>query len=171
MAIEVKLKKVGNSFEKLLQPILNLERENVEVGHFQEQGQHYSGFTYPELMALHHYGHEAKNGAGEKPPRPLLDHVFFSNYRLNDPAFRSAFNAWSRRMPSEASNSKLLDDIGKIIATKEKNMFGKSPPLAPMAGNIMKEEQQEGNDPLIDTGSLRDAVSFKTSKNKTLRGV
>lgn len=160
----VKLKKVGNSFEKLLAPILSLENEKVEVGHFQEQGEHYSGYTYPELMKIHHYGMDPTGGV-EIPPRPVLDYLFFNNMDLQDPKIKRVMRAWGRREPSEQSNAQLLEDLGKILAKKEKEIFGKTPPLIPNAPG------KNPSNPLILTGDLSERTAHRNTKSKTIKEV
>lgn len=155
---EITVKRVGKKLPNILKSLRGLNNAKVEVGHFAVQGFHHSGFTYPELMAIHHRG---SNPDGSSPvvPRPLLD-ILWAKYRhLNDRGLKAAFTRFNKRPPSGASNKKLLDDIGKRIAKLEKGMFG-DPSSLPVTNNPS---------PLVQIGDLKNAVSYRDSKNKALR--
>jgi hypothetical protein len=162
MSVSFKMKKVGNSLQKITQQFHKIDNESVEVGHFKEQGTHPSGFTYAQLMALHHNGGNP-SGSAPIPPRPVLDLLFFKNSNLSDPKFAAAFKAWRGRTLSESSNGILLAQIGIILRKKEKAIFGSSA-LAPNA-----VPPKDRNDPLVDTGELRSKVAYKTSINKQVK--
>lgn len=154
--------KKGSGFEKLVKQFHRIDGESVEVGHFKSQNKHPSGFSYPELMAIHHNGGNP-SGNAPLPPRPVLDLLFFKNQNLSDPAFKAAFRAWGKRTLSDRSNDILLEDIGKILQKKEKAIFG-SAALAPNA-----VPPKDRNDPLVNTGKLRDKVAYKTSTSKQVK--
>lgn len=148
----------------MLNQVRSLQNERVEVGHFEEQGEHYSGFTYAQLMAYHH---DSSNLEGENPlpARPILDYVWASNINLSDPKFKQVLRKWGSRPITPQSNEEFLSDIGHILAVKEKEMFGKSPPL------IANAESKGRNTPLVDTGDLRDKVSHRNTLSNTIKGV
>jgi hypothetical protein len=159
MALKVSLKKQGNQLEKLSQQLLSLNNAFVEVGHFSSQGKHASGFTYPELMAIHHAG----NPETDLPARPVLDILFFRRRKLTAPVLRRAFKLWKGRKPGNGSDGMLLDDIGKFFREEEQKIFG-SPSLVPNA-----VPPKESNNPLVDTGDLKSKVAYRTSKNKQVK--
>lgn len=162
MSINAKVKKTGSQFQKLVQQVKKLHNDSVEVGHFKSSGLHYSGFTYAELMAIHHNGGNP-NGSVPLPPRPVLDILFFKNQRLTDPKFKAAFKAWGKRKSSDASDAMLLEDIGKILRDKEKQIFGSSD-LIPN-----KVPPKSKNSPLIERGDLVSKVAYKTSRDKQVK--
>jgi hypothetical protein len=156
MGLNVKVKKVGNHLQKLAQQFHKIDGESVEVGHFKSQGKHSSGYTYAELMLIHHNGGNP-TGTNYLPPRPVLDLLFFNNQNLGDPKFKSVFTAWSRRTLSKGSNAILLQDIGAVLRDKEKAIFGS----AALAPNAVPPKSR--NSPLVATGDLRSKVAYKTS--------
>jgi hypothetical protein len=162
VALKPSLKRVGNKFQKLVQQIQKLDKESVEIGHFKESGVHSSGFTYAELMAIHHNGGNP-TGSVPLPPRPVLTILHARNLKLTDPAFKHAFNSWVQRKPSDTSDNLLLEEIGRILRDKEKKIFGSSD-LTPNA-----VPPKTSNRPLIETGELRSKVAYKTSKNKQVK--
>jgi hypothetical protein len=161
MGLKVKLVKKGSQFKKLIQQIHRLNNESVEIGHFKSQGEHESGFTYPELMALHHRG----NPETPLPPRPVLAILFFRFRKLKTkaPAIDRAFKAWGKRKSGDSSDKILLNDIGEFFREEEKKIFGSST-LAPNA-----VPPKAFNNPLIDTGDLKSKVAYKTSKDKQVK--
>lgn len=162
MSLSPRVVKVGNKFQKLVQQLHKINNESVEVGHFKSQGKHSSGFTYAELMSIHHNGGNP-SGRAPLPPRPVLDLLFFRNQNLTDPAFKTAFKAWGSRTLGERSNAILLEDIGLVLREKEKAVFG-STALAP---NAVPPKRR--NTPLVDTGDLKSKVAYKTSIGKQVK--
>lgn len=163
MKLNIKVKKTGNMFEKLTKGISDLNNEKVQSGHFEEQGEHYSGHTYPELMALHH---NPEGNGFDFPPRPVLDILFHRNENLDNPQIKTILNKYRKLEPNEANNKLLLEELGKYLVKQEKEIFGSSA-LAPNAQSTI--DQKGKNSPLVDTGSLRDKVAYKTSKDKTIK--
>lgn len=163
MRLKVKVKKVGNKFEQLSRGIKDLNNESVQVGHFDEQGKHYSGLTYPELMAVHN--NPVAHGL-DWPPRPVLDILAHKNRKLDSPQIKRILKKYSRLEPSEINNAMLLDEIGQFLREEEKKIFG-SGELAP--NSPVTVAQKGSNNPLIDTGDLRNKTAYRTSKDKTIK--
>lgn len=157
------LKRKDKKLNKLVGGIRNLAKEKVQIGHFESQGMHYSGYTYPQLMALQH--NPIANGFNF-PPRPVLDILFFRNERLDAPEINTILKKYSQGGPTPSNNKMLLDNLGKFLRRKEKEIFGSSvlPPNAPMT--IKKKGR---NSPLIDTRQLLNKVAYKTSVDKTVK--
>ena len=160
--LSVGVQKRGNRLQELTKQFHKIDGESVEVGHFEKQGKHPSGFTYAELMAIHHNGSNP-SGTAPVPPRPVLDLLFFRNQNLSDPAFKQAFKEWRGRTLSARSNDILLEDIGRILRDKEKEIFGSSA-LAPNA-----VPPKDRNEPLVATGDLKSKVAYKISTNKQIK--
>lgn len=149
----------GNQFDKLIKQVRNLNNESVKVGHFNSQGKHDSGMTYPELMALHHTGNPEAN----LPPRMVLAILFNKFRKLQAPEIRRAFKSWGNRKKGENSDRMLLNDIGSFLRDEEKKIFG-SNVLAPNA-----VPPKNRNNPLIETGDLKSKVAYKTSIDKQVK--
>lgn len=161
-----KVKKVGNKTQKLAKGLADLGNQNIEVGHFREQGQHKdSGYTYAELMALHN--NPTANGF-DFPPRPVLDILFFRNRKLDDPKIRRIIERYSEVELTSAVIARMLDEIGHHLTEEGKKIFG-SAALAPNSEGTIAQKGR--NEPLVDTGSLKERTAYRTSKNKTIKEV
>lgn len=160
--LSVGVQKRGNRLQELIKQFHVINGEAVEVGHFKKQGRHPSGFTYAELMAIHHNGSNP-SGTTSVPPRPVLDLLFFRNQKLTDPIFKQAFKEWKNRALSMRSNDKLLEELGRILRDKEKEIFGSSA-LAPNA-----VPPKDRNEPLVASGELRSKVAYRASTNKQIK--
>lgn len=156
--MSVKIKQKGISLNQIVHQVQKLRNYTVQAGHFPEQGVHKSGYRYDELMAFHHNG---GNPDGDSPvvPRPVLDIVWANNLKLDDPRFKKAFVMWCQRPPSKQSDTKLLDDIGKVLATLIKDTLG-NPAKLPVTNNPT---------PLVDTGELRANVAHRDTLSKKVR--
>lgn len=163
MRFKSKLKKVGNKFDKLVKGIKDLNNEKVQVGHFKEQGRHSSGLTYAELMALHN---NPQASGKDWPRRPVLDILVHEHRNLNDPEIRRILAKYSSKEPTPQNNEMLLEELGEFLRDEEKSIFGSSK----LASNAPSTQEIKGrNDPLVDTGDLRDRVAYRTSKNKEIK--
>lgn len=61
------------------------------------------------------------------------------------------------------SNDKLLEELGRILRDKEKEIFGSSA-LAPNA-----VPPKDRNEPLVASGELRSKVAYRASTNKQIK--
>lgn len=134
----------------------------VQVGHFKDQGEHYSGMSYPELMEFHHRGTGV--GPGEVPARPVLTFVGES---VDNTTFRPMQDVFRSRYTLKAI-LEALTDIGENIKDIEQDIIGSSPPLKANAPRTLIIRYQEGrgteNSPLEDTGDLKDNVEVRIKK-------
>lgn len=155
----VKVKR-GSSLSKKLKHLKTIHNQSVAIGHFEDQGKHYSGLSYVDLMKFHH------DGDGQTVPRrPVI--TILENFRtrkaLNSATTNSLLNKF---VGGELSAQQVLTGIGKQVAKEEKKIFGDKGSLA---GNTPNTIAVKGADsPLVDTGDLRDAVSYRTSITKTI---
>ncbi len=150
--------------EKKLENLLRANDEKVSVGHFAESGTHYSGFTFPELMMLHH------NGTNHIPARPVLEILFNNQPRiLNNPAVRKAVKQYTDSKMTKKDLTTMLQTIGQVIGEEEVDIFG-SRLLAPNAKSTAAAKP-DGNVPLVDTQDLVNETSYKDSVTKKRRKV
>jgi len=141
----------GKSLKNLKTKYTELTRSSVEVGHFSSQGEHEpSGLKYTALMKIHAAPPESSN----IKPRPVL---LFLDKDIKTHKFDGILRDFDRNNTPSAIDHLLVNVGGKLVSM-ERDIFGSSV-LAPTLA---------GNPPLIDTGELRDAVSYKTSKNNTV---
>lgn len=129
----------------------------VEVGHFEENGRHYSGYTYPELMQLHHYG--TGNGPGDIPARPVLTYVGIEVDKNVKKVFKDLKTIFSKPY-SQKQVRDFLQVSGEKIKEIEQDIIGSTPPLVSNSG--MTISLKNGRDtPLEDSGDLKDKVEVK----------
>ena len=160
---KAKLKMGSKKYFSLRQRVKALDGTKVSSGWFNEQGRHYSGYTYPELMAYHHDG----GIAGEVPSRkPKV--VAFQRLREDKELVKKALKVWSTDvLKSQKANQALLTTIGKDTVGKLKGAF-KAGELVPP--NTEFTIALKGSDvPLRDTDDLFDRTSYKTSIDNKLR--
>jgi len=169
--LTAKLVKKGRGLENLLKQLKDLEKESVEIGHFQEQGQHTgSKMSYPGIMRLHHTGATIKTTGVVIPPRPILSILEF-RLQGSGPQLKQAVKDWAKKSLSRESSLNLLEDIGKSVVVMEKDIFGDPSLLTPNSENTRKRVGVDGPDaPLVDTGSLRDKVAYRTTIDNTVKG-
>lgn len=150
----MKIDFVRNSgkFEELLQEIKKAGKEEVEIGWFSEQGNHYSGYTYPQLARVH------RDGAGV-PIRDVLGVSLFLKDPKSDPRMKRIIKDWLRGKYGKISAQELFRKIGVRQQRNLKNAFGH--PLLGITSNPT---------PLIDTGDWKKATKFKVKSKGTLEG-
>ena len=161
--------KKNNLLDMLTQKVKELEQQTVEVGHFKEQGMHYSGYSYVELMELHAFGDGVK-----LPARPMLavaKSKLKRSIRRSKPV-KKALEQWARSKSRNAS-SMVLEAVGETAAIMEKNIFGKTSAEIPANSpyTIAKKLGVKRNSPMKDTGSLKNKVAYRTSKRQSIREV
>lgn len=165
MTIKVTVEKdLKGSFNTHMQNLFKVDGQGVEVGHFEEQGRHPSGKTYVELMRFHH------TGDGDLiPPRPVITILenFVAEGVLSGAMVESWLIKWTR---GRLTTENLLKRIGRVLGQAEQEIFGDTSRLTP---NSPKTQILKGgrNTPLVDTGDLREAVSYKTSISGKVRNV
>lgn len=171
--LRMELKRGSNRIREMLDEVKTLNKQKVEIGHFDEQGTHSNaGMGYVDLMRLHHRAHQARmeNGATVNvPARPILD-VAGARVKSVDGKFsiQSGLLAWGKLPITPMSNEKLLQDIGRGISNIEKDVFGVPSARIPMNSEYTVS-LKGANTPMVDSTELVNAVSFKTSITKTLK--
>ncbi len=160
----MRIKKTGKTTEKLLKSLEQLDDESIEVGHFRSQGTHSdSGLTYPELLALWHYG--AVEGQEENIRSPLLNFEFteLQTRKLSSsPEFKIAMNKWAKNVLTASSDDQLLEDVGMLAAKRYQAVFG-------VVGQFMPPDST--GTPMLESGELKDATAYKTSKSNVVKEV
>lgn len=155
--------------EQKLENLLRANKEFVSVGHFSESGTHYSGFTFPELMQLHHNGTTNTDGTEHIPPRPVLEYLFHNQPKiLNNPKVRRAVKRYMDSKLTEKDLVAMLKAVGFELANEEVDIFGSNQ----LRKNHPFTISRKGEDaPLVDTQDLVSEVSYKDSVTKTRRKV
>ena len=157
--MQARIIKKGKDTEKLLRSFANLASKSLRVGHFEADGKHYSGMSYPDLMELHHTG--TGTGSGEIPPRPILDllsYRIFNTRGIRDLVVKREINKLLKN-PEKIS---LLNVVGEQIVKIEKSLFGSGGPL--LANSPYTIALKGRDDPLVDSGTLRDKVRYEVGR-------
>lgn len=149
------VKKTGTSnTAKMLNSFAKLSENTVQAGHFAEQGEHpTAGMSYVDLMRLHASGKEYVVRDPLAVLRWLVRSIPTSVYGNNLRAFMT-------NPQDTGALTRIFDSLGGYLAEREKRIFGDTKYLSGDNGNIS---------PLIDTGALVEAVSYKNSIDRKLK--
>lgn len=148
------VKKVGSGSDKLLAQISELSKNQVEVGHFAIQGQHPTAeMSYVDLMKFHASGRTYV----VRDPIAVLK---WMTKRIPTQVYGGLLRQFFSNPSDKKSLVSLFDSIGKYLSDKEKSIFGNPAYLQATSLNL---------DPLVDTGALVDAVSYRNTIDKRLK--
>lgn len=141
---------------------MKLHKQKVEVGHFQEQGNHsQTGISYVNMMKMHHTGYEFDGKT--VPSRMVLTVLGISIGGNLKGVIKSHFLKWGKVPNTFNSRMLLLNGIGKDLREAEKSIFGIPSQFIPMNAPMTVRFKEGRNTPLVDSGELRDATAYKTS--------
>ena len=150
----VRIVKKGRTVEKLL---ANMKGKiEVEVGHFDDQGTHASGYSYPELMAFHNKDSGYDNE--HVPPRPILEVTKFRVNGTYKQVFRGMHHIFKDGY-SKASLKEYMLKVGDKIKNIELSVFGNSIFLP--ANQASTAAAKGRNEPMVETGDLQDHVEVR----------
>jgi hypothetical protein len=149
-------------FEKLRQSIKALDNQTVKVGHFNEQGLHYSGMTYPQLLAFWFIGVEQSGSMGrlrQDVRGQFSFNYFISRQVARDPKMKLALKKWAVKATSGDNTASLLDDVGEVLRREYSLTF-----------NVNEGPHMLGTEtPLFETGELAGTSAYKTSKSPKVK--
>lgn len=159
-----------NNIPNLRQRIIDIANQKVFFGYYAAQGTHYSGLSYPELMAIHEFGVHGVgfNGAGI-PPRPVLSITMKIVKAGGAKQVYTPLSKYFGRLGVTSKSEFYLSKIGLNLATTAQKLFGKSPPLTPNSSWTTKAKGF--NKPLVWTGDLKANIAYSTSKDSNYRVV
>ena len=151
-----------NNLDKLEKRLKALAKLKTKVGYFQEQGDHYSGMTYPELVAMHSSGVPSKN----IPARPIFE-IAYMSYDLKKSTIKNDLKKYLSSIGKSSAPIK-VEQIGiNFVNSFSQHMipiFGdtsKLKPNTPYTQHLKTLAGVEANNPLVWTGDLRDNLSYK----------
>lgn len=146
--------------DKLLSKLKKIHQESVSVGYFQEQGEHYSGMTYPELMAVLEFGTKD----GRIPPR-LMKHkvAYFFNPPASNKVIKNSLSDYFK----VRSNTSITQTFTKIAEEYRHSMWQLFGNIRPSNADVTIR-LKGFNSPYIDTGDLNRNLSYKLSFNGTV---
>lgn len=134
-------------FGRVLKKITGLDRYTLEVGFIE-------GVTDPEIVER-----ALRNEVGDGPPaRPFIAPTIDRNYRTY---VNALLDASSRLLRTERQTQRDLEAVGALIAADIQAAIDamSTPPNAP--ATVAKKGF---NDPLIETGAMRAAVTFRVTR-------
>jgi len=148
------------NIERLIEKIKKLKLANVQSGYFIEQGIHTTiDMPYTTLMQTHEFGF----GVPQRHLRlSTLDIV--SNSKVNRKELKSF-------LYSGESLEDYLNKTGSRITNTAKSLFGVVSSRVPSNAPMTIALKQGRDEPLVDSGELRDKWSFRTSSNLSIRGL
>lgn len=151
----MKVVQTGNTIDKLLKS-MQTEFE-VEVGHFQDQPTHYSGYTNPELMAFHNKDSADDFDNDHVPSRPILD---ITKFRVDEDIKRVLSGVEKLyTKPTRGNVKSYMQSVGKKIQLIEQDVFAK-PPLTKNSEYTVA--LKDGRDtPMVDSGDLMGAIEVR----------
>lgn len=158
--IKTKVIRKTKNIERLIKKIQLLKNSSVESGYFIEQGVHSTiGLTYTELMRKHEWGFGV-------PQRHLR--LSASNIVSSSPQNKKELKNY---LYTNQDMDTYLNLTGSRITNVAQSLFGvitaEVPSNAPYT-ILLKGGRDE---PLVDTGELRDNWAYRTSSNLSIRGL
>lgn len=161
MTLSVKVTRKTNNLEKLKKRLKELSSQNVQSGYFRQQGDHPEAeMPFAGLMYLHEYGFN------NIPPRPIREITMFKiPSELN-----SVFAELKKYIRGQNEVDDVLDMAGWKITGIAVSLFGKASPKIP-ANSPYTESVKGFNAPLVDSGLLKNAWSWKNSVDNFLKNI
>lgn len=159
--MKAKIVKKGNTLDRIRSNIKSLDGENTQVGYFSEQGDHPSGLSFATLMAIQEFGTD------KIPKRPVFQIVGFKKDPARDPEVKSAIRSWSKALAKKDNSKMLLDRVGKTYQEALVSLFGDSSALQSNASPTISLKGRD--EPLVDSGELRDNLSYRNSKDNEIK--
>jgi len=158
------LAKFKKDFNKLALEWTEVGFEASDEHHTNERGKR-EVVNMAELAIWLHEGTED----GRIPPRPFLEGtlqqmVGKSEQAKLKPIVARLFNGFKQGVDLDKHISKFLDELGEVLRSNVKGNFGIENTLGLEKNSDFTISQKGKNDPLVDTGTLRDSMKIKTSK-------
>lgn len=133
----------------------------IRVGVFGDQGDHWSGMTFPQLLQLQSRGSRPK----KIPPRPVLE-IAYAFYPLKRSPLKKSLHRYLSNLKGvpETSLDQVFINYGNFYQNKTKELFGDLSVLEPNSPYTVKKKIKagvQGQNPLIFRGDLRDAITYR----------
>lgn len=143
----------GRLFEGLRNKLNKIDAEYVEAGFFDSQGDHpTANMTFVDMIKIHEFG---LDGVTARMPMAKIGDAAWGSFTM------MSGKEISKYLNGNMSLDKLLGKIGRNVNDISYEVFGYSPPLV-----ITSNET-----PLIDSGELSDAFSWKASTNSIIKSL
>ena len=153
--IKAKIKRNGKDFNKIISSLKELSNNKISVGHFEESGRHTSGYLYPELMSLWHFG----MFEGGIKRSPLMNFSMKVDSGIINKDLDLYIGQWLNNILSDQATTQLLESVGKVTRDNYKQVFG-------IVGMFMPPDHD--GTPMYETGELKSTAAYKTTKTNTV---
>lgn len=158
---KIKSKQKGKT-QKLLKNLSELSKQNLQVGHFEESGVHYSKFTYPQLLKIWAFG----GPSGKTVKNPLAQFAFLQIMNgkfLRNPRVKKVYKKWIKTLVTESNTNSFLSELGEVLRDEYSEIFGQAGAFMPIVGDNLT--------PLLETGDLKSKTAYKVSTNNAIKEV
>lgn len=152
---KIKITKQFDKYKEVLNKLNALNGEGVEVGFFDEQGSHTSGYTFPELAVIHESGQGVTK-------RSFMDMILGVNITGGDksPIGQKAKMSMMDylRLDSKTTAEAALNKIGEEYLSHVDDVMGTE--RLPVTTNPT---------PLIDTRELNEHFAYRNTISKEIK--
>jgi hypothetical protein len=110
---KIKSKQKGKT-QKLLKNLSELSKQNLQVGHFEESGVHYSKFTYPQLLKIWAFG----GPSGKTIKNPLAQFAFLQIMNgkfLRNPRVKKVYKKWIKTLVTESNTNLEMNTLRYLV--------------------------------------------------------
>lgn len=152
------IRRKTKNLEKLIKKLEKIDKQGVKTGVFIEQGEHPTAeMSYVDLAIMH------EEGDGDFPPRTVRNLTL--NEMKNSTVFHANIvNELKGYLFNESSLDFTLMHIGEDMQVIGENFFGEVNLPDMFYNSLNTIKMKNGRDtPLVDTGALQEAWSFKIS--------
>lgn len=158
------LAKFKKDFNRLAQEWVEVGFDASQVHHQNKRGKK-EIVNMAELAAWLHEGTED----GRIPPRPFFERTLQQMVGKSEasklkPIVARLFNGFNKKKDLDKHISKFLEEMGELTRNNVKDNFGIDNTINLKDNSEFTIKEKGRNDPLVDTGTLRDAMKIKTSK-------
>lgn len=158
------LAKFKKDFNKLANEFVEIGFEASQTHHTNERGKK-EEVNMAELAAWLHEGTDD----GRIPSRPFFERtlqqmVGKSEQSKLKPIVSRLFKGFKQNKDLDKHISKFLNDLGILTRNNVKDNFGVENTISLEDNAPFTIKQKGRNDPLVDTGKLKDSMLIKTSK-------
>lgn len=155
--LKVTVKREEDAFKNTLNNLTKLNDSEVEVGHFEDSGLHYSGMSYVELLEYWARGVEMRGTAGrviQDVRKQFIFNFLMSGQAQNHPKIMSAVATWFNGADKRDLTDYLLHELGDALVDEYKATF-----------NVYQGPFMDGTTtPLYETGDLKNKTTYKTKR-------
>lgn len=157
------LKEVNKQLDDFVSRLKSEDNLEAQCGYFDSKVHHDSGLALAGLMYILEEGSEKAN----IPPRRVFKG---SGEMLGDVSNKSKVGEVAKRFLIEVTKDKVptasIEELGELLKNITQSNFGRGSKLS-LAPNRPSTVRTKGrNDPLVDTGELRDSIEVRVKRGE-----